>query len=394
LIMALTIKKGLFFSGHRSPGRWGRLAGLTLAAMLLLAVPAHAEKGDGNTSREVSFKKAPLFPKKGVWIQGKPRKSKFFEGKLTLVYFWDYTTVNCIRELSYLRDWQQVYEPYGLQVLMVHAPEFEFAQDKKHVADAVKRMKIPYPVYLDNDGTLWELYDNGSWPSKHLVDREGRIVFSQVGEGNYIPLEEEIRSQLQKLNPQASLPLSVVRSDQDRFNLWDCGEMSTEIYVGYKRAGWWGVEIANLPGARPDETVRFQEDGRRLERGFFLKGLWANREEYFEHADQIKDYSDYLGIIYLGHEVYGVFDQKQTGKASRVYIHRDDEPVPKAHRGEDVLEDETGDTYFIVDMPRLYYLIANEDQEFHELKLMPRDKDVNVYIFSFSNQCLTDFDHL
>jgi hypothetical protein len=368
-----------------------------LAVLLGASAPgaASAEDKKAPKSQEEEFKKAPAFPSKGAWLQpGKLKKKKVFADKLTLVYFFDYSTINVIREFEYLRSWYETYHPYGFEIVMVHAPEFQFGYDKENVEAALKRMNLRYPVFLDNEGTLWHAYENGSWPTKHLVDAKGRILYSQVGEGNYVAAEEEIRKGLQALNPQASLPPSVVRTEQDRFNLWECGEMSTEIYVGYKRAGWWGVEIANLAQAQEDQTVRFEDDGRRLERGFFLRGLWTNREEYFEHSEGIEDHSDYMGIIYLGHELYGVMDQPAPGKKSRVYIRRDDEPVPAENWGADMKADESGNTFIEVDEPRLYYLIANEDQEFHELKLLVKDDKLAVYIFSFSNRCLSEFDHL
>ncbi|HTL46521.1 MAG TPA: redoxin domain-containing protein [Verrucomicrobiae bacterium] len=363
-----------------------------LTAFVMIAVIPAAARAD---DKKDEIKKAPAFSSKGIWLQaGKIKKKKIFADKLTLVYFWDYSTINVIREIKYLNDWYKAYHPYGFEIILVHAPEFEYGHDKDNVEAALNRMNLPYPTYLDNDGTVWQEYGNGSWPTKHLVDSKGRILYSQVGEGNYITAEEAIRKGLQELNPEAALPPSVVHSEQDKFNLWECGEMSTEVYVGYKRAGWWGVEIANLPGAQPDQTLKFEDQGRRLERGFFLKGLWSNREEYFEHAETVPDYEDYMGIIYLGRELYAVMDQMEKGKTSRVYVRRDDEPVPEANRGTDLKVDEKGDTYVEVSQPRLYYIIAGEDKEFHELKLMVKDDKLAVYVFSFSNQCLSDFDHL
>jgi len=334
-------------------------------------------------------KKAPLFHKNQIWLQGHLSGKKAFKNKVTLVYFLEYATVNCIRELALIENLKERYGQLGLQVVFIHAPEFKFAYERHNVKEAVKRLGIKDPVLLDNDAELWEAYDNRSWPTKHLVNSSGEIVYSLVGEGNNIEFESQIRDQIKLLNPKAFLPEREVFSEQDRFNVWECGEMSTEVYVGYKRANWWGVEISNEKVGDPDVMTLYADDGRRMERGVFLSGNWVNREEYFEHGSG----DGYLGIIYLGTDVYAVMDHPVDGVRSRVYIYRDDEPLPEKYRGRDIQVDESGGTFIDVGAPRLYYVISGEDQQYHELKLQVQDARTQIYLFSFSNRCLSEFDH-
>lgn len=334
------------------------------------------------------YSKAPLFSKKDVWLQGKLHGKKAFKDKLTLVYFWEYATVNCIRELTLIENLKKRYEPFGLQVVFIHTPEFQFAYERVNVAEAVQRMGIVDPVLLDNQSKYWEAYNNRSWPTKHLVNHLGELVYSSVGEGKYIEFESEIRDHIKLMNPKAFLPEREVFSEQDRFNIWECGEMSTEVYVGYRRANWWGVEISNEVPGDFDQMTAYVDGGRRMERGIFLDGNWANREEFIEHGEG----KGYLGIIYLGTDVYGVMDAPGTDNA-RVYFYRDEEPIPEKFRGRDIQVDEQGGTYINVTGPRLYYIIHSEDQQYHELKAWSETAGVRFYLFSFSNRCLSDFDY-
>lgn len=366
------------------------------ALLLLCGAPAvfSAPSSEKNAESEKSLRAAPSFPSRGEWINSGSKHPPAWKDRLTLVYFWDYTTINCLRELRMMDQWTKAYEPLGLEVIYVHAPEFAFASRRENVERAAARLGIQRPIYLDTDTRLWTGYGARSWPTKYLVDENGRITETRIGEGENIDFEIRIREELLKLNPGARLPDPVIQTEKDLFNVWDCGEMSTELYAGYKRAGWWGIEIANRPGVLPDQVLRYKDQGRRLERGIFLNGEWANREEYLEHTQKLSDWTAYLGGIYLGAEVYAVLSPpEKSDREVRLYLRRDNAPVPPEIRGRDVQIDETGETFLVLDEPRLYYLIQNEDEEFHEIKLMTRDPGVAVYVFSFANACLTDFDH-
>ncbi|MSR78000.1 MAG: redoxin domain-containing protein [Candidatus Omnitrophica bacterium] len=340
---------------------------------------------------------APDFPRHGVWIQTlETITNKIFKNHLTLLYFWDYTSANCLRDLTYLKKWEGLYKPYGLQILLVHSPEFEFAAKKENVEQAVRYYKIPYPVLLDNQFKLWEAYKNFSWPTKVLINPEGRIIHTQAGEGKYQEMENMLRGQLGKMDSRMVLPNAFVEEDEpDNYNDEECGPMMGETYIGHKRARWWGAEIANKNWTKSKATSIFKDRGERVQRGFFLQGLWTNFDDYFEHARQTQELADYLGIVYFGSSVYSVMSlvEPLAGEA-RVYVTRDDQPVPSEFRGKDLKEDEKGKTYVPLKEARLYHLIVNEDEGPHEIKVWTREKGVAVSSFSFANRCLSTVDLL
>ncbi|MBI3306836.1 MAG: redoxin domain-containing protein [Candidatus Omnitrophica bacterium] len=347
-------------------------------------------------------KKAPLFPAEGIWLNTEPSGKKIFQQKITLVFFWDYTSINCLREIEFLKRWHRHYHPYGLEMIFVHAPEYQFAAQKENVKNALTRFEIPYPVYLDNDFKVWDSYGVISWPTKFLVNEKGVIIHTQMGEGYYSMTERYIRKALVKLNPGAVLPEPLEKEDKENYDSEFCGQMSSETYLGYRQPSWWSGELANSERRFPDQVRYYKDQGERVAHGFFAHGQWANRADYFEHARHTDQLSDYLGIVYSAHEVYAVLnrlpDLKNEKDSSgqngyRVYITRDDEPLPPAQRGPDVLQDDQGATYVLVQESKLYYLVIGEDQDFHELKLWPQQKGMAVNSFSFSNQCLSDFEH-
>ena len=340
-------------------------------------------------------KKAPSFERKSVWISSPPLKPRFFRNKITLIYFWDYVSIGSLRELKVLKDWEKLYAPFGLQIVMIHAPEFPAAKAQGNVEAAVQRLKISFPVVLDNDFKLWEAYAVKSWPTKILVDQEGLIRYQRGGESAYLETENKIRSLLSKNYPVSSLPEPIFTEEPEKFAIASCGPMSMDTYLGHKRSGWWGARIADRPwGAVKDETVNFRDRGDRAERGFFAEGLWVNEEDALVHARSTERLSDYAGLLYIAREAYAFLSREKETGASRVYVTRDGAPVPSSFRGSDLREDVEGGTYFLYEEPRLYYLIHNEDLEPHELKVWTSAKGVAVHSFSFSNRCLSDFEHL
>ena len=358
---------------------------LCLLAFLLLLTPAEAKT---QPDKKTKF---PKFPK-GVWLQSQPLTEKIFKGKITFVYFWDYSSINCIREIKLVKEWAERYKASGLQMIWVHAPEFPFAGEQAHLERALERLGVSFPIFMDNQFRLWEGAKVRAWPTKLLVNGKKEIVFSQAGEGGYIKTERAIRGLLETSWPGIALPDPVLEKEPMSYSVNRCGAMTSETYLGYKRADWWGAQIANKQWAEHDREVAFKDRGERVERGFFAQGIWINRENNFTHGRATNEPMDYLGMIYSAHEVYALLES--AGKSEPVFVTRDDEPVPQALRGVDLKEDPEGKTFFLAQEPRLYYLIAKEDEDDHEIRLWIQGKGVTIYSFSFSNRCLTDFDHL
>jgi hypothetical protein len=337
--------------------------------------------------------KAPSFPWEGDWINAPSLNRSVFKDKITLVYFLDYTSIYFIRELKILKEWYEKYKTYGFRVICVHAPEYEFTKGPHHVERALQRFGISWPVFLDNDFKLWDAYGTRSWPTKYLIGGDGRVFYTRVGEGKYIETEEKIREGLRKLASSVLLPKPFFFEEPLFYNLEKCGAIMMETPIGYKRFKWWGGEIANKKWVDPDTTVLYKDRGDRVERGFFVEGLWTNAEEGFIHARQTDRLTDYIGLLYQSREVYAVVNPTQGGVA-RIYVTRDGEPVSHDQRGVDLHQDADGKTYFLMQEPRLYYLILNDDDHWHEIRLWTKTKGVSINSFSFSNRCLSNFDHL
>jgi len=103
------------------------------------------------------------------WLNSVPISLREQNGKVVLVNFWDYTCVNCIRTMPYIQGWYQKYKSFGLKVIGVHTPEFDFASSPQRVQRAIEDFKITYPVMLDNEAIIWNAYAVRYWPTDIYV---------------------------------------------------------------------------------------------------------------------------------------------------------------------------------------------------------------------------------
>jgi alkyl hydroperoxide reductase subunit AhpC len=95
-----------------------------------------------------------------------------------------------------LRDWHTRYAGQGLVVVGVHTPEFFWEGPHDRVADAVRRLDVPYPVVQDNDTAIWKRFGVRAWPTTVMIDRRGRIRHTHIGEGGGAEMERVLRALL------------------------------------------------------------------------------------------------------------------------------------------------------------------------------------------------------
>jgi thiol-disulfide isomerase/thioredoxin len=139
---------------------------------------------------------APAFPRRLTWINSEPLQIDAERGRPVLVEFWDFCRPNSIRTLPYLRAWHERYAPAGLRVIGIHASGFPPSADPDAVTAAVSRLQVPYPVVVDPELEIWQLYGNLGWPARYLFNQEGRLFDFHYGEGGYAETERAIQELL------------------------------------------------------------------------------------------------------------------------------------------------------------------------------------------------------
>ena len=138
----------------------------------------------------------PSFAGAIEWLNSKPLTATDLRGKVIVVQFWTYTCVNWLRTLPYVRAWAEKYKDKGLVVIGVHTPEFGFEANLDNIRQAMKQMRIEYPVAVDSNYAIWNAFGNEYWPALYLIDSHGRIRHSHFGEGDYEQSERVIQQLL------------------------------------------------------------------------------------------------------------------------------------------------------------------------------------------------------
>jgi thiol-disulfide isomerase/thioredoxin len=132
----------------------------------------------------------------GDWINSEPLKLQDLRGRVVLIDFWTFGCINCRNTLPFINGWHSRYRDKGLTVVGVHSPEFDYEKRVENLRREVASLEIHYPVVSDNDYLTWDAYNVAGWPTIFLVDKQGRIRWKHVGEGNYDEAERLIQKLL------------------------------------------------------------------------------------------------------------------------------------------------------------------------------------------------------
>ncbi len=285
-------------------------------------------------------------------------------GDVVLVDFWTYSCINCIRTLPYLEAWEQKYGPMGFVIIGVQSPEFEFEKDFNNVQAAVTKYNITYPVVLDNDHATWNAYQNLYWPEDYLVDADGYIRYTHIGEGDYDTTESEIQQLLMERNQNAS-PGGIVASNISAN--YDLSKIGTpEIYLGYSFAR---QPIGNPQGFVRDQVVDYSIPQAMQTNVVYFSGSWLNNPDNMELSSD-------TGKIILTYYAKNV-NIVAGGNGTLNLLLDDAAPSPDQYG----LDDANGTV--TVNQERLYSLIDDTGYNQRTLEIDATGKGFRIYTFTF-----------
>ena len=315
------------------------------------------------------------------WFNSEPVLISAHRGRVILVEFWDYTCINCRREISYLKEWNRKYEEYGLIVIGVHTPKFPFGKNPEAVQKAIEELGITYPVVMDNEGSIASKYDSRTWPTIHLIDRHGFIRYQNTSDGNYTTTERVLQTLLYDAGADSDLPLLMEPlREEDRAGAI-CFRPTPELYAGYLRGS-----IGNVEGFSPESVVEYSDPDLYVDNRIYAVGNWLNDRNSLRHDDAE---NGQIILSYHALEVNAVL--KPDGERNlEVTVRQNDEFLNDENKGDDIRFDRDGRSFMVVSEPRLYNVIKNQRYGEHVLKMMTANEGFTVYSFNFVSSVIPE----
>lgn len=304
---------------------------------------------DANTTdkigpRFINLGRAPEITGTTGWLNSEPKTLEQLKGSVVLVDFWTYSSINCIRTLPYITKWQEKYADKGFTAIGVHTPEFAFEKVQANIETALIRYNITYPVTLDNNYKTWNAYKNQFWPAQYLIDKEGNIVYTHFGEGNYDETEQAIRTLLGMEGP-----FDVPESPNVN------PEQTSEIYFGLTKLSAFGG--SEKPSTQEQIFVYPKKLGKNK---FALEGSWSFNQESAVHARG-------FGRIKLNFNSAKVFMVAQSAYPTTIKVYVDGLLVKGV----------------VVNASELFELYSSSESGQHTMEIEVPDAGFEAFTFTF-----------
>jgi peptide-methionine (R)-S-oxide reductase len=162
-------------------------------------------------------KQAPALTQ-GQWINSEPLTLESLRGRVVYLDFWTFGCYNCRNTLPTVKRFDSSFRDKGLTIVGVHTPEADYEKKLDAVKAAVDKNGIKYPVVLDTDYKTWEAFRVNAWPTIVILDKQGRIRYTHVGEGHYDVQEKVIQTLLGEGGKPAAANASNVEFDGQKID--------------------------------------------------------------------------------------------------------------------------------------------------------------------------------
>jgi cytochrome c biogenesis protein CcdA/thiol-disulfide isomerase/thioredoxin len=306
------------------------------------------------------------------WLNSPPLTPEQLKGKVVLVDFWTYSCINCLRSIPYVRAWADKYKDQGLVVIGVHAPEFAFEKNIGNVKQAVAKLKIDYPVAIDNDYAIWRAFNNEYWPADYFIDANGKIRHHFFGEGDYSESEKVIQQLLAEAG-RGNLPVDMVSvSATGAEAASDAADVkSPETYIGFARS----ENFASPGGPVGDKPHEYATGDLSHLNDWGLAGDWTVGGQ----SATLNKTDGAISFRFHARDLHLVLGPSADGKPVRFRVTIDGAKPGESH-GADVNADGDG----VVTDHRLYQLVRQSGPVMdHTFSIQFLDPDVQAYAFTF-----------
>ena len=120
---------------------------------------------------------------------------KNYTGKVTVMNFWASWCPPCVEEIPSLNNLRRQLAERPFELISIN-----YAEDPQQIGDFLRRVKVDFPVLLDEDGSYSAQWKVLVFPSTFVIGPDGRIVYGVNGAIHWDA--PEVVRQLRALMPE------------------------------------------------------------------------------------------------------------------------------------------------------------------------------------------------
>lgn len=95
-----------------------------------------------------------------------------FKGQVTVINFWATWCPPCVEEIPSLNRLKHKMAGLPFELISVN-----YAEDKKTILEFMEKVKVEFPVLLDQNGDFAKKWNVITYPSTFVIDKEGKIRY-------------------------------------------------------------------------------------------------------------------------------------------------------------------------------------------------------------------------
>lgn len=126
-------------------------------------------------------------------LEGNPVSMEAYSRQIILVNNWATWCPPCVTEMPELQAYFTAHVGEGFEVIAINAGD-----PADQVASFVKNHRLTFPVWLDPLHKSMGFFKNLNLPSSYVIDRDGIVRYSWMGEVNQATLEQYVTPLLEE----------------------------------------------------------------------------------------------------------------------------------------------------------------------------------------------------